>query len=323
MRDAIQNFAQQFSFEPEIRNGGNFTPRPKLLIAGMGGSHLAAGLLKTMLPERDIVIHRSYGLPRHMSDLGERLFVASSYSGNTEETVSALEEALERRLPSVVISTGGILGGMAEEHSLPYIQLPKTGIQPRAAIGFAFRALLAVLSEKDMLDLSAKFANTFNAGSYEDAGRALAQMLRDSIPVIYSSEKNEALAYHWKITFNETGKIPALYNLLPELNHNEMSGFDVRDATRHLSEKFYFIFLRDGDDHPRVLKRMDILTEEYRNRGLRVLVVHLNTEGDKYTKIFSLVVLASWAAYHTAVGYTLDPEEDLPFVADFKKRMAD
>ena len=209
----------------------------------MGGSHLAAGLFKLYDPQTPFYIHRDYGLPV-LSDeeLKESLIIASSYSGNTEEVVDFLEKALEKGLNAVVISVGGKLVDMAQEHNLPHIVMPNTGIQPRSALGFSVVALAKFLGRDDILEELSSCTN-IDPLKWEEEGKKLASTLHGRVPVVYSSLKNEAIAYNWKIKFNETGKIPAFYNTFSELNHNEMTGFDVIDTTRSLSENNHFILL--------------------------------------------------------------------------------
>jgi glucose/mannose-6-phosphate isomerase len=321
MRDAIQNFNKQFEYEPKIENAENFKVRKKFIVIGMGGSHWMADLLKTWKPSLDIVIHNNYGLPALADDVLENsLVVASSYSGNTEETIDGFHSARRKQLPLIVISTGGTLVDLAREHSVPYIQMPDTGIQPRSALGFSTRALLEAMGEEEGLAESRGLAGALDPGAYEDAGRAIAERTRGKVPVIYASARNASLAHVWKIKFNETGKIPAFANVFPELNHNEMTGFDVKDTTGKLSENFYFLILRDSEDHPSILKRMDVLERLYKDRGLPVEMVEI--EGpSKFHKIFSSLILADWAAYYTAEQYGLESEQ-VPMVEEFKKMIA-
>jgi glucose/mannose-6-phosphate isomerase len=139
------------------------------------------------------------------------------------------------------------------------------------------------------------------------------------VPIIYASEKNRALAYNWKIKFNETAKIPAFCNVFPELNHNEMTGFDAKTATQFLSDKFYFIFLRDFVDHPGIFKRMALTGELFKKRGFNVEILDFGGE-NQWLKIFSTLLIADWAAYFTALNYGADPES-VPMVEEFKKLM--
>ncbi len=237
MRDAILNFPKQFAFEPKIENSDNLKKRDKFIVCGMGGSHLAADLLKIWNPEFNVKIHSSYVLPR-MSDkiLGEHLIVLSSYSGNTEEVVSAYHKAQEKGLAIAVISVGGELLKLAQNQKIPYIELPDTGIQPRSATGFSYKAFLKIIGDEKAIMQISELADTLEVEKFEERGRNLAEKLNGFVPIVYASEENFALANNWKIKFNETGKIPAFCNYLPELNHNEMTGFDVKLRTATLSK---------------------------------------------------------------------------------------
>lgn len=318
MSEAVKNFAKQFAFEPIIENGDGFVVKKKIIIAGMGGSALAAGLLKTWKPDLDLRVHKDYGLPLIPDpEKPETLVIASSYSGNTEETFDAYQQAGAQGIARVVLAIGGKLLETAKKDGIPYIQLPNTGIQPRSALGFSFKAHLKFLGLTNALKEISALAKEFDPSAFEDDGKNLADELRGCVPVIYSSARNESIAYNWKIKFNETGKIPAFYNVLPELNHNEMTGFDVKETSRHLSEKFFFIFLRDHTDHPRIQKRMTILEGLYNDRGLPVRVIDLEGVHPFY-KIFSSLVLADWAAVYTAEQYGLESEQ-VPMVEEFKK----
>ncbi len=323
MYDAIKNFARQFSYTPIIENEPRLRERPYIshAIIGMGGSHLAAGLLKTWDPGLRLIIHKDYGLPALPEDQAQKtLFIASSYSGNTEETRDAFDQAVRENLPRAAISTGGTLMERATKDCAPYIQMPQTGIQPRSALGFSTKALLKIMGhEKGLQEISA-LADILRPETFEQEGRALAQKLKGRIPVIYSSTRNESLAYNWKIKFNETGKIPAFYNVFPELNHNEMNGFDPNDASQPLSERFFFIFLKDEKDHPRIQRRMEALETMLRERGFPVEIK--NAPGaSSFEKIFSSLVLGDWTAYYTAQQYGLEPER-VPLIEEFKKRIA-
>ena len=321
MSDAIKNFAKQFSYEPIIENGDGFIPKQKVIVAGMGGSALAAGLLKTWNPSLDIIIHRDYGLPSIADEeKPHTLLVASSYSGNTEETLDAYDHAGKEGIARVAVAVAGKLVEAAKKDRVPYIQLPNTGIQPRSALGFSFKAHLKFLGLSAALTECSALTKELDPAAFEDDGKKLAEKLRGCIPIIYSSSRNESIAYNWKIKFNETGKIPAFFNCIPELNHNEMTGFDVKDTSRSLSEKFFFLFLRDKQDHPRVQKRMEILGRLYKDRALSVLAIDLEGVHPFY-KIFSSLLLADWAAVYTAGMYGLESEQ-VPMVEEFKKLVA-
>lgn len=316
MSDAIKNFPKQFEFQPVIERAEKLKKTEKFVLAGMGGSHLAGGLLKTQNPYLDMVIHRDYALPA-LNDVKDRLIIASSYSGNTEEVIDVFEKALEKGLSLAVISVGGKLIDLAKEHDIPYIQMPDTGIQPRSALGFSIMGLLKFIGAEDELGKMLQLSKTLACDMCEEMGKDIAEKLRGRVPIIYSSTQNEAIAYNWKIKFNETGKIPAFYNVFSELNHNEMTGYDVIETTRDLSEKFHFIFLRDADDHPRIQKRMKVCKTLYEERGLPVDVLEFSGES-RWHKIFTSILVADWTAYYTSQGYGAESEQ-VPMVEQFKK----
>lgn len=317
MRDAILGFAKQFSYQPVVE-------RPlrkkfqKIIVAGMGGSHLAADILKSADPTFPMQIHRDYGLPYiPKNELPQTLVIASSYSGNTEETFDAFKEAGKQRVARAAISVGGTLGRLARKEGVAYVQIPDTGIQPRSALGFSikgFAALMGLVLLNRELDALSK---TLKPLSFEHKGKVFARTLKESVPLIYASARNETVAYNWKIKLNETGKIPAFYNVLPELNHNEMTGFDYTTKNKKLSKRFAVIFLADSEDHLHIQKRMNILTRLYRARGLACYAIPLRG-ANRWMKIFSSLVLADWTAYYTALAYSAEPEQ-VPMVEEFKK----
>lgn len=321
MRETIKNFNKQFEYEPVVENAEKLGEYKKFIVCGMGGSHLAADILNAGYAYRqagdydlDIVIHNDYGLPSHISDA---LIICNSYSGNTEETISAFNEVIDKKLPIAVVATGGKLIELAKKNTVSYIQMPATGIQPRLALGFNLRALAKIMGREDVLQETRILAEELKPMDYEGAGNDLAKLLKGRIPVIYASGRNFAVVYNWKIKFNETGKIPAFCNIFPELNHNEMTGFDAKNFTRGLSEKFYFIFLKDEDDHRKNIKRMEVTEKLYRDRNLSVEVIEMAGKS-RLHKIFSSLILADWASFYTAEQYGLDAEQ-VPMVEEFKK----
>jgi glucose/mannose-6-phosphate isomerase len=322
MSDAIKNFPKQFKYNPKIENQGKLKRKKKVVILGMGGSHLAADLVVGLNPKYDIKVHSDYGLPNmDEKELQKSLVIASSYSGNTEEVIDGLEKAIKQNLNVAVVATGGKLIAIAKAKELPYIELPNDGIQPRSALGYSLRGLLKLIGLREEFKQAGSLKKILQPKELEQAGKELAEKLKGSVPVIYTSNRNKAVAYNWKIKLNETGKIPAFYNVLPELNHNEMTGMDVKDTTRDLSQKFYFIFLRDSEDDERNIKRMEILQKLYQERGLRVEVLEIAGE-IRWQKIFSSLLLADWTAFYIAAQYGLEAEQ-VPMVEEFKKMIVD
>lgn len=284
----------------------------------MGGSHLAADIVKSVYPTLRIIVHRDYGLPRiPEEDLQKCLFIASSYSGNTEEVIDGLEEARKKGMASAAISVGGNLEEFAQSYELPHIKLPDTGIQPRSALGFSAIALMKLLGMDAEISEMRALETNLQDERIEKQGKELAKSIEGKIPIIYSSERNLAVGYNWKIKCNETGKIPAFCNVFPELNHNEMTGFDITEKTVSLSELFYVVLLRDTQDDPRIQKRMDICKELYIKRGIAVADALL--EGTtRWERVFRSLLTADWFSYYTGTAYSVETEQ-VPMVEEFKK----
>ena len=320
MFEAISTQNTQLAFKPEIEFADRLGAREKFIISGMGGSHLAGDIIQCWNPLLDIIVHADYGLPAlKPEDMGKRLFIASSYSGNTEEVLDGFEAAIVKKMPVCAISVGGKLLERSRQEKIPYIQMPDTGIQPRSALGFGVKALLKIMGEPNASLQLRALADTLVPADSEHAGKKLANDMAGRVPLIYASTRNRAIAYNWKIKFNETGKIPAFMNVFPELNHNEMTGFDATESTAPLIEHFYALLLRDEQDHPRIQRRMEILEKLYNDRHIPTQTIML-TGASRFERIFSSLYLADFTAYYTAKHYGAD-SNNVPMVEEFKKHM--
>ena len=330
MEESILDFAKQFGYAPQL-HGELSSGYKQIVLAGMGGSHLSADLLKAVSPGTDIYVHKDYDLPPYdEAFFNESLLVASSYSGNTEETVSFLEAGIEAGYNTMVISTGGKLIELAKEHNLPFIQMPDTGIQPRLAVGFSAIALASLLPEEterqstrkqELLNALASMETTLIPGQDQIQAEKLAAKLTGKTPVMYTSARNLAVAYNWKIKFNETAKIPAFYNIFPELNHNEMQGFGLNETTQEFADRFHVFFLTDDNDHGRVQKRMKIAQELYDQKGIATTNLKIEGEGRLHA-LLKTILIADWAALTIARTNNSEPEQ-VPMIEEFKRRLVE
>jgi glucose/mannose-6-phosphate isomerase len=320
MYEIIKNFNKQFEYQPQIEGSLSLDGVRNFIAVGMGGSHLAADILNSYDPSFNILVHKNYGLPSLPEEtLKQSLIVLNSYSGNTEEVIDSFYLVLEKKLKMVSITYNGKLLELSKEHNIPFVKLPEPKVQPRLALGFHTKALLKILNKEKELKEISELVYLLQPEEFEEQGRDLAQKIKNKIPIIYASEKNQAIAYIWKIKFNETSKIPAFYNVFPELNHNEMTSFDVKETTRNLSQNFIFLILFDEEDHPKIQKRMKILKKLYEERNLKVEISKLEGQ-NRFHKIFSSLILADWTSYYLAKEYGVEPEE-VPMVEEFKKLM--
>lgn len=316
----INNFAEQFYFIPEIKNGEKIKNFKKIIVVGMGGSHLAADLIKWRDPSIDLLIHKNYGLPAIPDeDLAESLIICSSYSGNTEEVVDALHIAVAKGLNFIVVASSGALLEMAKANNLPYVELPKKDIQPRMALGYNLIAIAKIIKKEDFLRELRELASLLDCKYCEGQGKDLAVRLEGKIPIVYASAQNKAIACNWKIKFNENAKIPAFYNVFPELNHNEMTGFDLAPATKNINEKFHFIFIKDKQDDERILKRMNVCENLYEQLGYKVEKIEMKSD-NLWKKAFESLIIADWTSYWLAKIYNVEPEK-VPMVEEFKRMM--
>jgi len=217
--DAIENFPEQLKYEPKIINADKLIKANRFIVAGMGGSHLSADLIKTFDPSLDLIVHSDYGLPKEVSpeELKQRLIIVSSYSGNTEEVIDAFKQAAKQGLNVAAVSVGGRLIELAKEYGVPYIQIPDTGIQPRSAIGFSAVALLKLMGKEnalaDIKKSSEYIAN--NMISLKEQGRELAGFILNFVPIIYASSANSAIANNWNMRFTGISNFQSLPHLFP------------------------------------------------------------------------------------------------------------
>lgn len=311
----VKRFAEQFAYEPEIKNEDKLVRKDRIIIAGMGGSRLVGDILRMWKQEKEIIVHSDYNLPAISGErLNNSLIIANSYSGNTEETVDAALKAIASGLNLAVVATGGKLINIAKENNLPYVQVPADRLPARSDLGHDLMAILKIIGDADGF-AEASLLRTLDSEGQGEEGESLAQSLENKIPVIYTSERNMELGYIWKVIMNETSKIPAFCNRFPELDHNEIAGFENKE----LSKKFHFLFLRDIDDDRtgRIGVRMEKLNELYSKKDLSVTKLELKGESH-LKKIFSSIILAHWTAYHLAKYYKVDPEKT-ETIEEFKK----
>lgn len=323
LRQIILDFPQQFkkglAAAKNIRVNGKFD---KLVICGMGGSALPADILKTYLESKKIklpiFISRDYYLP-FQADSKSLIFI-SSYSGDTEETLTCYKEARAKGFKIVGLAKGGKLAKLCPRDKEAFVKYPPeiASFQPRFALGYVFGAMVQVLINCRLIpDFTVEindFIANFQPANFEELGKKLAQKSKNLIPIFYASTRyGKSVARICKIIINETSKTQAFWNVLPEMNHNEMVGFTK------LIGGFHIIIWEDRLEHPRILKRMKALAVLLRKKGL--LVSEAAMEGKTVLeKIFNTLMVGSWLSYYLALAYHQDP---LPveMVEEFKKKI--
>lgn len=316
--------AHEFEFEPstsskiDIRN---------VVFAGMGGSALQAELATTW-PKLKVpfVIVKDYSLPNFVNE--NTLVIAASYSGNTEETLSACQQALERGALIVTCSNRGKLEDFSNENGFQHVHIPNAP-QPRMAVFFAYRALVEILVGYRLIDAGAldMFKNISSSltssianlekhiETDENPAKQLATKLYQTTPIIYSGPLMYPAAYKWKISFNENSKNTAWCNQYSELNHNEFIGW-----TSHPTEKpFSVINLMSDYENPRIRERFTIsdrLLAAYRPEPLTVVA-----KGQSLTEhLLYLVLFGDFVSLYLGILNGVDPSP-VDLVEQLKKEL--
>lgn len=316
MIETLRTYNSQFNFIPEVVNVHLISKNYKqIVLCGMGGSHLAAGILKTVQPGIDIYVHRDYDLPPYSKIFLENsLLIACSYSGNTEEVLSFYTKIKQLYdFPVLVIACGGELLSLAQKNNDPYIILPHTEFVPRTALGIMSRAIAYILKEKDIFNYLGNIE--LNVSNIEEYSNQIVKHISSKTPIVYASNQNLHLAYNWKIKFNETAKKIAFLNIIPESNHNELEGFEFDEKTN----QYMIILLTDSLDHPRIQKRFTILKEIFKEKSIDYLEIDISNK-DVYKKVFETIVLGDFVCAYLAKQNNL-PIADVPLIEQFKRKL--
>ncbi len=288
----------------------------KVVVLGMGGSAIGGDLVRSLVQAEakiPVIVHRDYGLPAFVDD--KTLLIASSYSGNTEETLSGFEPALQTGAKKLAMTTGGKLQEMAETNSVPVFKIEYKA-QPRAALGFSFVPTLGVLQKLGFIkDKSGDVAETVKvleelsikldekSPLASNPAKQLAQRLYGRLPVIYGAGIAAEAAHRWKTQINENGKAWAFYEVFPELNHNATVGFPLPGE---LVKKIRVILLRSPLFNERVKLRYEVTCELLKQAG--VAYEFVDSEGTSaLAQMVSLVSIGDYVSYYLAILYKVDP----------------
>jgi glucose/mannose-6-phosphate isomerase len=289
----------------------------QVVLAGLGGSAIGGDLLRVVVARQARVpfaVCRDYNLPAYVDR--QTLVFLTSYSGNTEETLSAYRLAGERGAVRIAVTTGGRLAEMASADGVPVLRVPP-GLPPRSAIGYTFLPALVLLERLgvighqegygELLAVLRSHREEFGPSAPVSRNRAkdLAMRLHGKIPVIYGvSGTTEVVATRWKGQCNENAKCLAYWNVYPELNHNELVGFE---APPDLLRSLFLVHLRDAADHPRVQARMEIVKRLLVERVAGL--AEFSGQGETLlARLFSLIYLGDFTSVYLSLLYGINPK---------------
>ncbi|MDD5361313.1 MAG: bifunctional phosphoglucose/phosphomannose isomerase [Ignavibacteria bacterium] len=287
-----------------------------IIINGLGGSAIGGDILRSYVSGEmkiPVSVNRNYSLPGYAGK--DTLAILASYSGNTEETVSAFRDALNKECNIICISSGGEIEKLAKKHGKQLMKIPG-GLQPRCALGYSFFTLLVLFTKlgfiKDksdeindvIINLDQSLSEYVSLSFETNEALRIAAAIKGHMPVIYSSaDLLDAVNLRWRGQISENGKILAYGNLYPEMNHNELVGWKLNEE---ILKKIAVIVLHDKDDNERVKLRMKITERVYRKYAANVFDVYSDCR-TKLGRIFDLIYLGDWVSYYLAILNEVNP----------------
>lgn len=331
MLEALALLPTQLGWSPKIAQPEHdHRELRNIVIAGMGGSAAAADMVRTLTADwlgLPYEVVRGYDLPSYAWQ--NTLVVATSHSGNTEETLSCLTQALERGCQVAVLTAGGKMLELAQERSLVHCQLPPHD-KPRLTLYTQLRALLQLLAHFEVIDnglcddmeqaepwLTQRMRQWHKeVPTHENYAKQLAIVAVGKTPVIYGGSRSAALAYQWKINWNETAKNVAFTGTYPEVSHNEFTGW-----SGHPVEKPFVVFdLMSSFDSLRVHERIQLSDRLLSGKRPKATAIYL--EGDSLLQQYLWgIALAYYTSAYVAVLGGINPDA-LPLVERLKQELS-
>lgn len=289
----------------------------QILVTGMGGSAIGADLVKAYtapLSSVSLEVHRDYGLPA-WADSPETLVIVSSHSGNTEETFSALETALERGCSILAITTGGKIADLARETGQGLWVFGHKG-QPRAAVGYSFALLLNVLTRLGFIpDPLAEIKDAVGAmkeqrdllapelPDHHNPAKRMAGQLIDRWVSVFGADLLSPVARRWKGQISEIAKAWGQFEDLPEANHNTLAGVVNPE---NVLLKTMALFLEAESNHPRNKRRIELTKKNFMLEGISTDLVQARGES-RLAQMWTMIQFGDYTAFYLAMAYDVDP----------------
>ena len=307
--DAIE-LSENITLKNEYRDLNN------IIIAGMGGSAIGGDVVYSLIKNEikiPFVVNRGYDLPAWANS--STLIICSSYSGNTEETISILEEAKSLDAKVIGITTGGVLESLCKNYSFDFVNIP-SGLQPRAALAFSFIPLLYILKKTSLINVEVKNwlessvdlikskREEYSLNKENNPVYQLANKLYNKLPIIYADSGSlETVAVRFKGQICENSKILAYHSIYPEMNHNEIVGWENNEE---YFSNYYVLWLMDEEMNSRNKSRKNIISEILSD--LNVSQQEIKVDGNSFKERFLLLIhYGDWLSYWCAILHNTDP----------------
>ena len=333
MRSLLESFPDQVRVAAEKACNLSLPSVPNarnLIITGLGGSAIGGDVARSVLGESfpiPLIVNRDYRLPGFVAS--DSIVIACSYSGDTEETLSAYQDARRAHASIICITSGGRLAEVAKADGYPVITLP-AGLPPRAAFGHSSFAVLGSIQALGLVpDLSDSFEETCRLVASlldhyssavpepENPAKRIARSLHGKIVAVYGSNGIlDSAAARWRGQIEENAKNLAFHHVLPEMNHNELVGWlNPKQGLLDVG----VVFLRDKGDHPQVQRRFDLTREVIEERAGAVHEVWSEGES-QLARVFSVVYLSDFVSLYLAYLNNVDPTP-VEAIEIFKKKL--
>lgn len=312
MKNLVDSFSTQITEAVKIgetfKYNSSSAPIHNVLISGLGGSGIG-GTLAAELVEKEatvpILVNKKYHIGKYVNE--HTLFIASSYSGNTEETIEALNMAISRGAKIVCVSSGGAVIDIAKQHGLDLIILPG-GMPPRACLGYSLTQLFYILNGAGIIANSFKnslhaFVDniTKNKATIQQEAMEVAKFLHGKLPVLYTLSY-EGVAVRFRQQINENSKELCWHQVVPEMNHNELVGWRTKD------ERLAVIIFRNESDYIRNKKRMEVCESVIREYTPNIRYIDSKGSSDLECALYH-IHLTDWASCYLAELKNIDPTE--------------
>ncbi|MDI1356286.1 MAG: bifunctional phosphoglucose/phosphomannose isomerase [bacterium] len=312
MKDLVQNFMNQLRDAKSIAEKAIISPGKNIhniLITGMGGSGIGGTIISELVADScsvPITINKDYFVPGFVNE--NTLVIVSSYSGNTEETLSTMEKAIAKKAQITCITSGGKVMELAKQHQFDFIEIPG-GNPPRSSIGYCLVQIIKILvakgfaDQKLFIDLEKTIALLEKENSnIKSEGKTIASKLVNKFPIIYSLGTCEGTVVRFRQQINENSKMLCSHHTLPEMNHNELVGWTVKN------DAMVVITFHTSFDYARTKKRYEVCRPIFEKYSSGVIDITAKGES-KLEQFFYLINIGDWISCYVADIRRIDPVE--------------
>lgn len=313
MKELVENFIKQLEEAIEIGENANLTSCDKeisnIVITGLGGSGIGGRIVAQLIEEQckvPVVINNTYDIPSFVGS--NSLVIASSFSGNTEETLMALEQAIERKAEIAIITSGGKILDLAKQRGYNHIVLPQ-GDSPRAMLTYSLTQQFYLLANYGIINTNFKneieqsiLLLTESLEKIKQEAKEVAGKLFGKTPVLYSEAKYEGVTIRFRQQLNENSKVLCWHHALPEMNHNELVGWAGG------KDEYAVVMFRNEDDFYRTKKRMDITKEVIEKYTDTFIEVH-SKGSSRIQRSLYLILFGDWVSVYLSELREVDSKE--------------